>query len=475
MAVDNTAGLALADAPDTQPAVSVGDFCRRLYQVTYSKTIGLFIILAFAVLVLVGVVVAQAPASTWGDPAARQQFLEGVRGTYGGWTALLSLLGACHVFTSIGFYVVVVALAISITGCTTHRIPQLWARWRHPKTHVSQRFYDAARYRATLTTTTSAPAGLDEMAALLRAKHWRVIRASGSQAYADRFGWGNFGTVAAHLAFIVILAAFLVSGLGGYQQIHDLAVGAEPTPIGQGTALALRATDFEATFDDAGRPLDYVSHLVLTEAGQVVAEQDVRVNSPLVWGKWTFHQDSFGLAVEVAVTTAAGQTLFAGPVEQPWASADSTLSIGRFRIEERGLTIQVMTAASGATSATLAAGQAGFVVYRDGEDQAQAMFVVDQGATQTDGDLEFGFRRESQYTGIKARTDPGAIWLWIGGVLLVGGMTVTFTCRHRRLWLAAGDHQIQLASADQEDSSFRQGFDVLVDQARAHFTPRSTP
>ena len=465
------------DQPDEAP-ITLGDFFRRLYAVTYSKGVGLAIILVFALLVLLGVVFEQAPAGTWDDPVARESFLTQMRSSYGGWTTLLSGLGLLHVFTSIGFYVVTIALAISIVGCTTHRIPQLWQRWRHPRTLVSPRFFTVARYRAEVPTGQGAQDGLATASASLRAQHFRVIEAGENSLYADKFAWGGFGTVAAHLSFIVILGAFLISGLASYATQLDAPIGGKAVPVGDGTGLSVAVTDYHEAYDAAtGQPTDYMSHVVVYQDGQQVAEQDVRVNSPLSYGKWTFYQYSgLGQAFDVRVTSTNGQTLFDGTVPAQYTSNDGTLSIGVVRIDSLGLDVQVEAPVSGqaglGNSLGLAPGQAGFIIYADGADSpdnmadlASGAATVDQGGSYTHEDLTLTFVRESQYTGIKARTDPGTVFVWIGGILLVVGMTVTFTCRQRRLWLRAEDGRLLLASADKEDSGFRQHFTEVVEQA----------
>ena len=455
------------------PEVSFGDFFHRIYQVTYSKTVGLVVILAMAVFVLLGVLIAQAPAGVWSDPDSQAQFLAQMRSKYGGWTSLLSLLGLFHVFTSIGFYIVVAALSISILGCTTHRIPQLWQRYRHPKVLVSPRFFTAARYQGSVTTSLKDEKALKLASEKLKAEHYRVIPGDGTVLYTDKYAWGGVGTVVAHLSFIVILAAFLISGSSGYESVLTVPVGSGGATI-PGTQVTVKATSFDATYDSTtGRPLDYVSHLVVTDAGKQVAEQDVRVNEPLRYGKWAFHQNSFGLAMDVTVTDAESATVFAGSVAQQWTSDDGTLAIGRFTIPERGLTVDVLAAASGAVSTDLAPGQVAFVIYRDGEADAMGMQIVDQGSSADVGDLSFAFNREAQYTGIMVRDDPGSIWMWIGSALLILGMTVTFTCRHRMVWVRAQDGNLLFASADKEDSGFRHDFNRLVSQAETWSSDRS--
>ena len=473
-----------AEPADTEVVIGLGEFFRRLYAVTYSKTLGLIIILAFAVIVLLGVIFTQAPAGTWPDTQARADFLTEMTSKYGVATKVLSALGIFHIFSSVGFYVVTIALAISIIGCTTHRIPLLWKRWRHPGASVSQAFFSAARYRGEVTTGLDAEAGLAKAAQELKAAHYRVVELPENSLFADRNAWGGFGTVVAHLSFIVILAAFLVSGLASYSVLLNAPIGGNPVAVGDGTNLTVAVTDYNETDDPAsGQVTDYVSHVIVYDNGQQVKEQDVRVNSPLTYGKWTFYQYSaLGMAYDVTITSADGSTLFNGSVPQQYQSNDGTLSVGIIRLDELGVDVQVEGPASGQIGINntfgLQPGQVGFVIWVDGATQPDNMddlslpdsgppaAAVDPGGSYTSKDLTFTFNREIQYTGIKARTDPGTILVWIGGLLLVIGMTVTFTFRYRRVWLRAEGKQLWLASADKEDSGFRQDFTELV--AKAH-------
>lgn len=485
---DATASVDVADTGEgEETAVGVGDFFRRIYAVTYSKTVGLVIILLFALLVLFGVIFTQAPVDTWPDSAARADFLTQMTAKYGSAASFMGHLGLFHIFTTIGFYVVTIALAISIIGCTTHRIPQLWQRWRHPHVTVSPRFFEAARYRASVATDGPAAASMTTVVERLRAARYRVIEVDDHCAYADRFAWGGFGTVVAHLSFIVILGAFLLSGLASYSVVLNLPIGGAAVAVGHNTNLSVAVADYNESYDDAtGQPTDYVSTLDVYQAGQLVKTQHVRVNTPLSLGAWTFYQyTGLGFAVDIQVVSADGSTLFDGTVPLQYYSTDNTLSIGIARIESLGLSIQVEVPVSGTAgvnnSLGLAAGQAAFLLFLDGQDAPDNMddlgngaANVDPGATYTHKDLNLTFLRETQTTGIKVRTDPGTVFVWIGGILLVIGMTVTFACRQRRLWLRTEDGHLLLASADKEDSGFRQNFVELVDQARDWFSVESS-
>lgn len=449
------------------PEATVGDLFCRVYQFFYSKTVGLFLILATTVLVLIGVLVGQAPAGTYDDPAAREQFLAQAQDKYGGWSGVLDTVGLFRVFSSPMLLVVIALLSLSIVACTAHRVPVLWRRYRHPRIRVADRFFDRARYRADLVTPLSADRVTEVVRERLRVGRYRVLVDPDDprSLYADRFAWGGIGTVAAHISFIMIIAAFVISGSTGIDDTLSVPVGGQPVEVGHGTGMTVAATSFEAAYDDSGRPLDYVSHLVLTDADGRTVEQDVRVNQPLRAGSVRFHQATFGVAADVELASADGTVVFAGSVPLLWTSTDGTASVGVVELPEHGVEIEVLTPASGVTGGELAAGQAAFRVFDAESSELVATGVAEQGVATEVGAWSATFDRERKYTGISVRQDPGAIWMWIGSALLVIGMTVTFTCRHRRVWLRVTDEdgcRVRLGSSDKQDLGFERTFTALT-------------
>jgi cytochrome c biogenesis protein len=349
-------------------------------------------------------------------------------------------------------------LGLSITACTAHRIPQLWRAWRRPKTHAPRRFFDQARLRAAVATGLDPDDAAARTAALLKAARFRVVPAAGTgdrQVYADRWAWAGAGTVLAHLSFIMILVAFGLSAGGGTDQTLNVPVGGGPVPV-PGTDWDLAADAFDASFSDTGRPLDYVSHLVLRQGEAVLAEQDVRVNQPLRHGGMKFHQSTYGSGAQVAVADQAGQTVYQGAVPLSYQSEDGSRAIGLVELPGTGMELQIAVAASGqdaAALAGLAAGQAEVALFPADQDQAVAQAVADQGVPAQVGAMTVTFQRECEFTGILVRSDPGAPLMWAGSVLLIAGMTITLAVRHRRLHVLVqarpeGGAEVLLASSD---------------------------
>jgi cytochrome c biogenesis protein len=477
-----TPGAPPPGAPERH--ASVADLFRRVYQLFYSKTLGLVIILAMTVLALLGVLIGQASATTYASDDSRAAFLEQARHTYGGFTPVLDALGLFRVFTSPLFLVVVTLLALSITACTVHRIPRLWRTWRHPRRHVSDRFFDRARLRGSAQTGLPADDALAAVTTHLRARRYRVLAdpSDPRRLYVDRGGWGPLSPVVTHLSFLVILLAFVLSAGGGIDETLVVPVGREPVEVGHGTGLTIQAGTFDARYDETGRPVDYVSDLVLRDGDTVVAQQESRVNTPLRHGSIRFHQSSFGIAADVVIADATGTVIFDRSVPLQYTAQSGATVSGRFSLPEHDAEVWVTAAASGSgLDSGLAAGEAVFELHRLDELQAgstepAAQAMATQGEPVNLAGLTATFEREREYTGILVRQDPGRPWMWVGSALLIIGMTLTFGFRHRRMWLQVTDDEhavVRFASNDRRDLAFERRFTSVL--ARAVSTrPSST-
>lgn len=468
-----------------------------IYAFFYNKKVGVILILAMAILTLLGTLITQAPPGVMSQPQAREAFLEQMRGRYGGWTTPLSFLGFFTIYTSPAYLAVSVLLALSIIACTLHRLPQLWRKAQHPRTHVSAKFFGRAQYQGQVPAKASVEEALEAARKAVQSRHYRILpdETEGSHGfYADRHRFGPFGTVIAHAAFVIIIAAFAVSSLTGVDETLTLPVGT-PQEVGHGTPYTLTATSFKDTYDEKGRPTDYVSHLVLTDRnGKQLASQDVRVNTPLRYDGYKFHQASYGFAALVKATHG-DSTAYDGGLALTQRSDDNIYQIGitdlpPAKTSGKKLRLVVATPASGQVAPDVASGQALVQVVDMAGSQGKVLGeqVIDQGATAKIGDVDVTFVREVPYTGITLRQDPGALWMWIGSILIVVGMAITFGARHRRIWVRvcpgelANDRDgsgriraartvVEIASVDTIDSAFERQFSSLVREVETRLAP----
>ena len=451
------------DLPPEEDDVSPVVLLKRIYAFFYNKTVGLALIIILAVLVFIGTMIMQAPPGTFNDPINAESWLASAQERYGFWTPILNFLGFFRMWTSPVFLTTSALLAGSIVGCTVHRLPGLWRAATKPRIHVSANFHKHAQNRRFVDGAGTDPDEfLDSAAQVLKKDRWRILRDERDPRafYADKNRWGPFGTALAHAAFVLMMAAFVVSAVFSFEQFMTISVG-DTERMGD-TAIEVRADSFVDSYNEDGRPIDYVSRLVVLDDGVEVAEQDVRVNSPLPYGGVKFHQTSYGIAAKIEMTELDGTPVFSGSVPLQWTSTDGTNSVGSINAID-DLDVLIVTPASGRTDSVIPIGSAMVEIYPRGSNQPLAVTQLPPGETITVGEFLFTFDGEAQYTGITARNDPGSPLMWISSILLVGGMWMTFGFQHRRLWLRVDDESmLSVASVDKHDAIYENQFNRLI-------------
>ncbi len=462
------------DDLDTTVRVSPIDLLDRVWRFFISKHTGLVLILLMGLLSLIGTLLAQAPDGMRADATAYAGWLDSVRPRYGGWTDLLNRAGLFEVFSSIWFKAVSALLAVSILACSVNRAPQLWRRAFQPRVHMADSFFTHAALGAEIAVRREPAETFEQTREALRAHRFRTIvdpKGRGLNLYADRFRFGPFGTVIAHVSFVLILVGVLLSASTGFKESSFAVPVGSRVQVGHGTGLTVAAEAFNDSYYLDGSPKDYSSDLVLYRDGKQVAHATVRVNDPLRYNGISFHQAFFGVAAVIQVADANGKLVYDSGVALQWSSSDGKHSIGQFTLPDQGLNVYVVSAASGEVDPSIGAGQMQLEIYRDGQDQQPiATQVLDQGKATTISGLSYTFVRERPFTGLIVSRDPGATWVWVGSVLMVLGLFLVFFFPHRRIWVRVyrtrTGSEVHFASPNRRDS----GFETLIGRLRTTLT-----
>jgi cytochrome c biogenesis protein len=432
-------------------------------------------------LALLGSLLVQAPQGMTSSTPGYAEFLTSVKPKYGGWAVVLDKLGMFSVFTSIWFKAIAVLLTTSVLACSVNRAPRLWKLAFHPRTQMSETFFTHAPLRAAVLVDAAPDKALEDVHGVLKSHHFRTVADpddEGLNMYADRFRWGPFGTVMAHLSFVIILLGFFLSATTGFKDAGFTAPVGEKVSVGHGTGLTVEAKSFTDAYYADGAPKDYASDLVLYKDGVQVDRKVVRVNQPLSRDGVSFYQSFFGVAASMKVTDAAGKSLYSKSVPLAWTSEDGAHSYGSFDMPSKGLTVYVVSAASGKTDPQIKAGQVQLEVHEAGKDTPIATEVVSQGKPATIGGVSYTFERTRQFTGLIVARDPGANFVWLGSILLVLGLFLVFFFPHRRVWVrirkTPTGSEILCASTMKRDVAFKPQFNQLVTDIQLAGTPSST-
>src|SRR5674476_458566 len=337
------------DGLDGGASVSGTDVLDRIWRFFISMRTGLILILGLGLLSLIGTLLVQAPAGMTADPGAYTAWVASIHSKYGGWTPVFDKLGFFSVFTSIWFKSITVLLTTSVLACSVNRAPRLWKLAFHPRTRMGETFFTHAPLRAGILVSAEPETAIDDVREVLKSHRFRTVTDPSDDEvnlYADRFRWGPFGTVIAHLSFVVILVGFFLSATTGFKNTQFIAPVGSTEQVGHGSGLSIKAMSFNDSYYPDGSPKDYVSDLVLYKNGVMVDRQMVRVNHPLSRDGIAFYQSFFGEAAAMQVKDGAGTILYGQAVPLSWQSDDGTHSIGQFDMKSKGLTVYVIGAVS---------------------------------------------------------------------------------------------------------------------------------
>ena len=474
-ALPRDAGPVAAVAEDATSSRSVDGALEGLWHAITSMRFAIILTLVAAGLSLIGTLVIQAPAGVLADAQAKAAWISQVRPRFGALTDVMDALQVFNIFNSLWFRLVAGLLVASITACTAQRTPAIWRTATRPRINVGEAFFDHAPQHEAIVAHRSTEATLSALRGVLGARRFRtlVLEDETLHLYADRNRWGPFGSIFAHLAFVVILAGALVGGAFGFQN-PDFTI-AEGTTLGVPTTtdLSVKLLAFRDTYDPAtGMPTDYASDVVLLKGDTEVARHTIRVNDPLRYDGISFYQSFFGPAVTLSATAADGSRLFSGGVPLAWRSDDSSRAIGTLALPGTGLVAWV-AGTSGGNDPTVKAGQVLVEVYRaEGAASLVDTRVIEQGVPTAVGGITFNFEREEKFSGLSISRDPGAPLIWIGSFLLFAGFVVVFMFPHRRIWgrIATrpdGSAAILLASIGRKDTTAGIEFTELVNDLRS--------
>ncbi len=96
-------------------------------------------------------------------------------------------------------------------------------------------------------------------------------------------------------------------------------------------------------------------------------------------------------------------------------------------------------------------------------DGAQQLLVIDPDGTIARATMsnagtfhgyEVRFLGPRQFSGITVRRDPGSRFIWVGVLLLLGGLIVTFAFPRRRIWLRVANGRLEMAGITEREPGF---------------------
>ena len=398
---------------------------------------------------LAGILVLQFGTSALADPPLLAAAVQRLPDRYGeALASLIERLELYRVFTSWWWTLLVALFTVSVIGNTVSRLPRLVRDVRTPLVKRGRAFF-----RSSVPARTGPLEGLDGsvLPGLLRRMGYRVrLEPVGTTTHllAERNRLAPLASLASHASLVLFVVGMgIVTPRFGYETALKVPVG-EGRPTGfpdDPQTVLVQNEAFDARFDAAGNPLDYRTTLSVYRRGEQIARKEITVNDPLSVDGWVFHENFFGPAVEIDVRDETGLILYSGAV----------LLDGNLGGKPEGLLAVPGTDVS--LELLLAKGEGGVaeltVIGARQPTGAQVGPQVLFGAVLKTGDgwyapdpgIGIEFRRPSSYIGLIAKRDPGQGFIWLGAILLVGGVSVSLLRPRRRIWARYDASTVRLA------------------------------
>ena len=358
-------------------------------------------------------------------------------------------LGLFRIFTAPWFTAMLILLTVSITVCTLDRLPKIRAVTARSRVEQPGSFFDASLAgRGTMHLATELTADQSEDAATrvaqqMRARGWEAStspdpEASGGQiVHGDRFRRSYRFTLVMHTGLVLLIAGAALSGALGYTQ-GILLTNGEALPVGKiGSAggLVVENRAFSAPRTESGAFADFTTELALYRDGAQVAEKVIRVNDPLMYDGWSFHQNFFGPTVKLEIRSITGDLLWSG--EAPLTATVEGAPYATLPIpgSSAGLELLLQRDPVGAAALLVVASEP--VAPLSSEVRTLFASVLAPGEVASAPNVNFTVQLQavSSYTGIIARRDPAAAIVWLAAALIMTGLTLTLRRPRARLWI----------------------------------------
>ncbi|CAN5815394.1 cytochrome c biogenesis protein ResB [soil metagenome] len=512
-----------------------GETFARAWKALRRMSTALKLLLALTVAVILGTFVPQEPVI----PTTVAEWRLGTSGPGEATAAAFDALGLFDVFGAWWFNALVVLLVTSLTGCLVPRIRAFvrTARRRPAAGH------NLARLTHHVELRTPLPPGeaLDRAETAVTRRRFRRRRIAAddapggaAQLATERGHAREGGSIAFHISFYVLVTGAMIGHTFGFtgqvnvvegasfadtRIAYDLAQPGRWFPFAAHRGFVVELEDFSASYletpsgTDPGAeapgdlatggalstfmPTDFSSRVTISEGGEVVREEEVRVNDPLSHDGVSLYQVRFGLAPQIEVRTTDGTVLYTDSVILTEAGGfvwqgvapvartevDRQVALELILLPDAGFNEQGLPVSRSPEprnprlAAVVWVGELGLErnrppseFQRDRGQQLPQPVILELGETaQVQGlPLEIEFTGLPYWSGFQVSQEPGRWVLLAGAGLMLIGLVPSLYAYRRRVWVEAhpdgeGSRVVLAGVALHRKGVFAEAFEGLAD------------
>jgi cytochrome c biogenesis protein len=415
------------------------------------------LITLLAVAGLVGMLVRQFPVTAADDPARYAVELATVRTAWSDLPAgsllvdVFDRLGFFSVFSTPWFLLLMTVLVVSIICCTLDRTPRLWRSVNGTRVQQPLAFFDARRDHRVVIEGVGDDAVELVRGAFRRRRFRRQRMVEGDAAtfvYGDRNQYQKLATLLTHAGLVLFLAGGALTVVAGFETVVFVGEGgtAPVQAVGTPGNLLVKNNAFLAPRREDGSFVDFSTDLSVFRAGQEVARKTIRVNDPLLFEGFVFHQNTFGPAVDLTIRDGEGELVWDGPLLLDDELLGQPQGFMTIPGAEVGL-VAVLSQGRDAGPQLVMQG-VGPADEVSGVNQTLFLATIPLGVT-TDPEVTAGhsisWQGVGSWTGMVIKQDPGQPVVWLAFGLLIAGLVLTFYFPRRRAWARISAGRVELA------------------------------
>ncbi len=284
----------------------------------------------------------------------------------------------------------------------------------------------------------------------------------------------RLGPIITHASIIIIIIGGIVVGFTGFKEHRNIPVG-EVISVPNADFKA-KAEDFKIEFyPDSNTPKQYITKLTIIENGNPAITKDIMVNHPLKYKGIKFFQSAYGvintIGVELSKEIADGSKSIIGEY-----SIEENSSV---KIPDTNLEIKLLSYVP-----DFVMDDSGHVSSRSSQPRNPAVLLELFDNNQSKGKAwkflkypSFKASPESEYiiefvsifpskyyTRLQISRDSGISIIWIGSILMIIGLFITFFFSHKRFWVKfSSENNINVLEIAGTSYKNRSGFEKESD------------
>ncbi|GAB6174270.1 cytochrome c biogenesis protein ResB [Paradesulfitobacterium aromaticivorans] len=331
-------------------------------------------------------------------------------------------LGFTDLYSTWWFRLLLGLLGINLFICSVQRFPGLYA-----KTFGVKAVRTVGEVPGLMQIELNGESGwlARNLAEILAHKRYYLIKDEWEKGWgftAIKHRWGYWGSLITHLSFVVLLVGALAGALFGFKGYFWAGSGST-VPLQQielsrgrvSQTFSVRVNSAEDRILPTGERDNWYTDLSIVEGGKEVARQTLSVNHPFAYQGVTFYQASFAHGVNLTaemkgqkvpvVLQERGGNYFQAP------GTDLYLIVAAMKKDMQNPVIL-------------------YQVYQGNNPEPVQSGQLQKGETAKVKDAyQITLDGYAGFTGLQVKEDPGVSLIWVGSVLLLFGLMLSFYWR----------------------------------------------